>query len=67
MNNSLKTVIKGKKEAFKKTAYFLCLTQFKRTLVVPNICLEKYFGEGNTNLRAVQLKCKDTAAFKTPH
>lgn len=25
-----------------------------------NICLEEYFGEGNTNLRAVQLKQDST-------
>lgn len=46
--------------AFLKTAYFLYLTQLKRTLVVPNICLEEYFAEGNTNLRSVQLQQDST-------
>lgn len=48
--------------AFKKTAYFLYLTQLKRTVVVPNICSEKYFGEGITNLR--QLKQDSTVRIQ---
>lgn len=50
--------------AFYKTAHFLYLTQLKRTRVVPNICLQKYFGEGNTNLRGVQVKQDSTVRIQ---